>query len=198
LSASAPITQEPDDFELMQAIAAGDQSALRTLHNRYGSLIYTLAFRILTDSGAAEEVLFDVLWETWNRAERYHPSRGNPRSYLVTLARSRAIDRLRSRQSRADIPVESQRMEGLAAASATSPASPAQSMISSEQGTRVRAALSKLDSEWRRAVELAYYEDMSHREIAEKLNKPLGTVKSWIRQSLIHLRTALGVEFANE
>ncbi|HMB94517.1 MAG TPA: sigma factor, partial [Tepidisphaeraceae bacterium] len=92
-----------DDYALMRGIAARDQTSLRTLYDRYAALVYTLVVRILRDRADADELLTDVFWEIWVQGNRFDESRGCPRSYLVTLARSRAIDRLRSRGRHATV-----------------------------------------------------------------------------------------------
>src|SRR2546428_3879967 len=89
-------SRQCDDFELMRAIAARDQSALRTLYDRHSGIVYSLCLRVLRNSAEAEEVLVEVFWEAWDKGGRYDAGRGSPLTYLTTLARSRSIDRLRS------------------------------------------------------------------------------------------------------
>jgi len=92
--------EQRDDYELMRAISARDQAALRILYERHSGLIYSMCLRALRNSAEAEELLVDVFWELWEKSGRYDAGRGSPVTYLVTLARSRAIDRLRSRGGR--------------------------------------------------------------------------------------------------
>jgi RNA polymerase sigma-70 factor (ECF subfamily) len=178
---------QPDDFELMLRIERGDADALGTIYDRYGGLVYTLGVRILRDRSEAEELVSDVFLEIWRRAKRYDPARGAPMTYLVTLARSRAIDRQRSASFQA---------RGKTSASgnqntASTAADPTAIAILGENARQVRAALAQLDPVYRQAVEMAFFDGLTHNQIAEKLAKPLGTVKTYIRQGLIRLRDCL-------
>jgi RNA polymerase sigma-70 factor (ECF subfamily) len=148
----------------------------------------------LQDRGEAEDVLQEVFVEIWQRAERYNPARGAPRNYLLLLARSRSLDRCRSRKSRTG------QAEETAAGGPTADvqlavdsraASPVASAAAGEARQVVAAALRQLDAPERRAVELAFYGGLSHSEIAAQLNLPLGTIKTRIRQGLVRLRDAL-------
>jgi len=184
-----------DDFTLMQAIAAGDQAALAALYDRHAGLVFTLALRILRDRMAAEDLVMDVFWELWCRSERYDAARGSPMTYLLTIARSRAIDRKRSADRHRSVRVQTDLSTdniGNGPQPATDDQSgPLDSAIAGELGQRIRGAMSKLDAAQRQAVELSFFDDLSHSQIAERLGKPLGTVKTNIRQGLIHLRESL-------
>jgi RNA polymerase sigma-70 factor (ECF subfamily) len=177
----------PDDLSLMRGIAAGDRTAFSTLFDRHSALLLAICRRILKDAGESEDILIDVFFEVWSRADRFDASRGSPLTYLVTLARSRAIDRQRSQGSRlretAANPENSTQI--------SPQADPLQTASTNEQGQIVRAALAGLDPQQRQVLECAFYEGLSHSEIAEKLQKPLGTVKTYIRQGLIRLRDSL-------
>jgi RNA polymerase sigma-70 factor (ECF subfamily) len=171
----------------MRAIADGDRSAFSLLYDRHSPLLFAICRRILKDSGAAEDVLIEVFLEVWSRAERFDGKRGTPLTYLVTLTRSRAIDHQRSQ--RAGFKATTGDTGDVAL---VSPASdPSQFADSKEQCQIVRAALAKLEPAQREALECAFYEGLSHSEIAQKLQKPLGTVKTYIRQGLIRLRDDL-------
>jgi len=177
-----------DDFALMQAIAAGDRAALERLYDRHSPLVLAVSRRVLKDAAEAEDVLTTVFFEVWSRADRFDASRGSPLSYLTTLARSRAIDRRRSRAARpVALSSENSAAENAAAMASTAP-TPLQSSDINEQRQRIRAALAELEPAQREAIECSFYEGLSHSEIAEKLQKPLGTVKTYIRQGLIRLR----------
>jgi RNA polymerase sigma-70 factor (ECF subfamily) len=180
-------SEAPDDLTLMRAIADGDRTAFSQLYDRHGPLVFAICRRILKDFGSAEDILIEVFLEVWSRAERFDASRGSAVTYLVTLARSRAIDRQRSESSR---PKATSSDPDRAAQSSQS-SDPLHSADSVEQGKIVRAALTALDPDQRQALECAFYEGLSHSEIAEKLHKPLGTVKTYIRQGLIRLRDSL-------
>ena len=176
------------ELMLMRGIAAGDQAAMERLYDRYSPLVLALALRILRDQASADELLNDVFMELWNRSDRYDAGRGTLTTYLLTLARSRAIDRLRARrrQALATLPEA-----GIAAAEPDSLGAGLRSVVADEQRLLLSDALSRLPLEQRQALELAYFDDLSHSQIAERLHRPLGTVKTHIRQGLIQLREAM-------
>lgn len=178
-------TVTENDLKLMQSIAAGDPQALRALYDRYASLVYALALRILRDRAEADELLVDVFWELWSRSDRYDPSRGTPLTYLMTLTRSRAIDRTRGRKIR---PLSLQYDDSI---EPTATGSVSDDALSTERREIVRRALAGLDPQQREVIECSFYDGLSHSEIADKLGKPLGTVKTYIRQGLIRLRESL-------
>jgi RNA polymerase sigma-70 factor, ECF subfamily len=172
---------EPDDYALMRRIAARDQAALRSFYDRHAGLIYALVRRIVRNSDDADELLSDVFWEVWSQSGRFDESRGCPRTYLVMLARSRAIDRLRSRGR-----------HGTTMQITESPAAPGKDVVeASEVAQIVRTALDAMDSPQRQMIEYAFYEGLSHSEIAARTQQPLGTVKTYIRRGLIRLRDSL-------
>ncbi len=181
------VSDSPDDLSLMQAIARRDREALSALYDRHSGLVLAICRKVLRDATEAEEVLTDVFFEVWAKADRYDSSRGSPVTYLVTLARSRAIDRKRSHKSRPNVT-----SDYTDAGAMTDPvADPSESIHLKERKTLVRKALSGLDPAHREAVECSFYEGLSHSEIAVKLNRPLGTIKTYIRQGLIQLRESL-------
>ncbi len=188
---SAEREQSPDDLDLMDAIAAGDRAALSRLVDRYAPVLLAVCRRVLNDADEADDVLVDVFYEVWARADRFDRARGNPLTYLVTLARSRSIDRRRSLGARP--PLRSDRSGELAARPAAGPG-PLQHTQLDEQAGRVRTAMAGLDVDQRVALECAFYEGLSHTEVAAKLGKPLGTVKTLIRQGLIRLREILRID----
>jgi RNA polymerase sigma-70 factor (ECF subfamily) len=180
------MSDSPDDYELMERIERRDADALGAL---YG-LIFTLGLRILHDRGEAEELVSDVFMEIWRRAPRYDPSRSAPMTYLVTLGRSRAIDRQRSALSRS----RGQSSSDVGSDTPSpAPGPPANALIE-ENAKRVRSAMGHLEPIYRQAVELAFFDGLTHTQIAERLDKPLGTVKTYIRQGLIRLRDCLRKE----
>jgi RNA polymerase sigma-70 factor, ECF subfamily len=187
---------DPSDAELLAAVRLGDRDAFHALYHRFSSDIYTLCERILHSRQEAEDATADVFCEVWMRRERYDATRGAARPYLMTLGRSRAIDRLRSRAARPDMKNKS-RVDD-AALPAAGGLTPADAAANAEMRSRVAAALADLNTRQRQAMELAYYEGLSHREIADRLAAPLGTVKTHIRQGLAKLRTALRVRRVEE
>ncbi len=178
-----------DDWMLMDAITKGDRSALSALYDRHAPLLLSICCRILRDASEAEDVLINIFFEVWRRADRFDPGRGSPLTYLVTLARSRAIDHKRSRDSRPKISGDF--TDSDSAAQTPLSDSPAQSLEIREQREQIRKCLADLEPAQREVLECAYFDGLSHSEIAAKLNRPLGTVKTYIRQGLIRLRETL-------
>jgi RNA polymerase sigma-70 factor (ECF subfamily) len=176
------------DFGLLERIADGETTALEEFYDRYGGLVYAVCLRILRDGGDAEEVLQEVFFEVWRRGDRFDPARGNPRVYLVHLARSRALDRLRRSRRREELG-----RRGLAVPEPDDlPPEPAlDAAIASEERRRMRLALRALPESQRKAVMLAFFDGLSHSEIARELDTPLGTVKTRIRKGLLRLREIL-------
>ena len=179
--------RDHDLVSLVERVATGDQSALAALYDATNRLIYSLVLRVLGDMSSAEEVLIDVYAQVWRQAASYDADRGAPLAWMATMARSRAIDRLRSgwQEQRRK---ESLDVLGEATANA---ASPEELAAASERQMLVREALNTLTPEQRQVIELAYYSGLSHSEIAEKLNQPLGTVKTRTRIGMKKLREAL-------
>jgi RNA polymerase sigma-70 factor, ECF subfamily len=191
---SPPIQTAPEggaddrQAELIRGAAGGDQHALAALYDSTSRTVYGLLLRILSDAPAAEEVLVDVYEQVWRQAGLYSRERGSPLAWLTTIARSRAIDRLRRGRR------EQQQTEPLecAAVSALSTAASAEDEVSAgELRAVVRAALDALAPEQREVIELAYYGGMSHSEIAAARGLPLGTVKTRTRLGLMRLRETL-------
>jgi RNA polymerase sigma-70 factor (ECF subfamily) len=180
--------QASDDVALMQRIAAGEQAALRTLYDRHSGVVFAICLRVLRDRNEAEQTLIDVFAEIWEQSGRFDSSRGTPVSYIALLARSRAIDRVRARKKDATTSLD---VVGPTVAESDNLADPLNRAVADERKTIVAQALSSLDANQRQVVELAFYDGLSHSEIAAKLNKPLGTVKTHIRQGLIRMRDLL-------
>ena len=186
MAEAAPETSSLD-AELIHAIARGDESALAALYDRYNSILLGLLLRILHSRVEAEDVLQEVFLQIWQRAANFDETRGRAFTWMVTLARSRAIDRLRSLQSR-------QRADDTALRDAppetTGDAS--DDVYHAEQREIVRTALAEIPEEQRRTLLLAYFEGLTQSEIAERLNQPLGTVKTRMRSGMNKLRDLLG------
>lgn len=181
---------EPGDLELIERIRDGDQQALDALYRRYASPVYALVWKVLQSPEESQDVALDVFWQIWRQADRYDPSRGAPPAWIFTLARSRAIDRLRARQRREDrtlsIDDPEVRLDPL-----DDQAAPDEVVSFRQTRDAVRQAITRLSPVQREAVELAFFSGLTHVEIAEKLHQPLGTVKTRIRQGLIKLRKYL-------
>ena len=184
LSASDTTVADRAAFDRM---AKGDQEALGEVYDRHGRLVYSLALRIVRDQSDAEDIVQEVFSQAWRQASRYDPSRGTVVGWLLTLARSRSIDRLRGRRSRPDPSVDQARLNAI-----PDTAAPADDQVAwAGQAAQIRAALEGLSLLQRMAIELAFYEGLTHAEIAERLELPLGTVKTRIRQGLLKLRDRL-------
>ncbi|HXD31270.1 MAG TPA: sigma-70 family RNA polymerase sigma factor [Pyrinomonadaceae bacterium] len=170
----------------MHSIARGDELALASLYDRYRVILFGVLVRILSSREEAEDILQDVFIQVWRRAADFDEARGKPFTWLVTLARSRAIDRLRQRNAR-------ERVAVAAAHEAPGEASDAAGdTYRSEQKEIVSGALSQLPEEQRQTLLLAYFEGLTQSEIAKRLGAPLGTVKTRMRSGMIKLRELLG------
>ncbi|HZT59189.1 MAG TPA: sigma-70 family RNA polymerase sigma factor [Pyrinomonadaceae bacterium] len=183
----AAAAAETRNAELIRGVAAGDQQALGALYDSTSRTVYGLLLRILSDASAAEEVLLDVYTQVWRQAATYSRERGSALAWLTTIARSRAIDRLRRGRQ------EQQRTEPLDPARqfAAGGASAEDDVRAGEVRAVVRRALDSLAPEQREVIELAYYGGMSHSEIAAARGLPLGTVKTRTRLGMMRLREML-------
>jgi len=177
--------------ELVRRCAQADQGALAELYDQSSQLVYGVALRVLSNQADAEEVTIDVYNQVWRTAAGFEQTRGSVTAWLVMLARSRAIDRVRARSTR------DKREEPMFERSdfASSESSPEESTEAGERTRRIRQALASLPEDQRRAVELAFFSGLSHSELAEHLGLPLGTIKTRIRSSMIKLKESLA-EFA--
>jgi RNA polymerase sigma-70 factor (ECF subfamily) len=177
-----------EDLEAIRRVARGDADALAFLYDRHSRIIYSLAFRIVGDPPEAEEIVQDVFAQAWRQAERYDTSRGVVVAWLLMIARSRAIDRVRSRRGLPPLAPDGEK--GLAAM-ADPAEGPELQTLSAEQVRRLKDALDTLPLPQRMTIQLAFYEGLTHVEIAERLGEPLGTVKTRIRLGLLKLRSAV-------
>jgi RNA polymerase sigma-70 factor, ECF subfamily len=181
------------DGDALAAAAGGDGSGLATLYDRYARVVYSLALRIVQVEAEAEDVVQDVFSQMFRQAARYDQRRGTVSSWLLTIARTRAIDRVRARKRLPDSRFG--REPEAAAENVPDPRADQESQtLTDEQVTRVRRALGNLPAEQRKAIELAYYDGLSQSEIAAQLKEPLGTVKSRIRSAMTKLRDALEMD----
>ena len=180
-----PEPAQDNDVALLTAIAARDEVALALLYDRYRAILFGLLMRILNNREEAEDVLQEVFLQVWRKAADFDESRGRPFTWLVTLARSRGIDRLRTLAAR----------ERVAEAGAREPSEEisdaATDAFKSEQRGLVSDALAKLPDEQKRPIMLAYFEGLTQSEIATNLGAPLGTVKTRMRTGMIRLRELL-------
>lgn len=177
------------DVELLKAVAAKDDAALGQLYDRYRLILFGVLIRILNNREEAQDVLQEVFLQVWRRAADFDETRGRPFTWLVTLARSRGIDRLRSLASRERVTT----MAG-AGAEADEVSDAATDAIRSEQRGVVNSALSQLPEEQKRPLMLAYFDGLTQSEIATQLGAPLGTVKTRMRSGMMKLRELLSTK----
>jgi RNA polymerase sigma-70 factor (ECF subfamily) len=189
-SASTPPAddRESADSGLVRRMAAGDKAACGELYDRFSRPLYSLALRVTGDSAEAQDVVQEVFVALWNKAAAFDPARGSAFAWAISLTRNRAIDRLRMRRRRAALIEESFPADLAATAPATDSAD---DLIFKEKAGAVRAALATLPRDQLRALELAYFGNLTQQEIAARLAEPLGTVKARIRRGLLKLRDTL-------
>ena len=185
-----PVPETPavaDDAALLRRLQAGDRSALAELYDQHASGVYAVCLRVLRQPPEAEAVVSDVFLEIWRKPDGFDPSRGGWRTYLLPLARSRSIDRLRASATR-QAKTEAAHAEGQSPPPSPDPAELAE--LGERRGA-VRAAVEQLEEEQRSVLMLSYFDGLTHKEIAEALGMPLGTVKTRIRAGLKALRKSL-------
>ncbi|MBC7844270.1 MAG: sigma-70 family RNA polymerase sigma factor [Gemmatimonadaceae bacterium] len=175
------------DAAIVGRMAGGDESALGALYDRWADAVNALVVRIVRDEAEAEEVVEAVFWQAWQQAARYTTDRGAPGAWLLAMARSRSLDRLRAlRRRRDEQPVDDSVFDNQPAVG-----DPLSELDANERASRVVSALQHLPDEQREVLELAYFEGLSQTEIAERLGLPLGTVKTRARLALRKMRDRL-------
>jgi len=180
-------TQNDELANLLARVTQGDEQALAKLYDLTSSRVYSMALYVLKDPAMAEEVTLDVFLQIWQRAGQFDPTRGKPITWVTVLTRSRSIDRLRTCQKEKGnyqfLETINTQQTDLLAVETTS--------IACDQTRAVQKAMMALSPEQRQVIEMAYFSGLSQREIAEKIDKPLGTVKTRIRLGMINLRNTL-------
>jgi RNA polymerase sigma-70 factor (ECF subfamily) len=180
-SAQGEKVETMDDATLLDAVAEGNQDAMATVFDRYSRIVYCIALRVLREPSLAEDVMQEVLMQVWKRPQSFVAQRGNLAAWLSVVARNRAIDVLRKRSPMdplGDLPLPD----------------PRDMTLETEQSwllDKVRVVLASLPAEQQGPLELAYFEGLSHTEIAERTGSPLGTVKTRIRAGLTSIRKAM-------
>lgn len=177
-----------DDRELAERLKRREQNAMADLYDRYGRVAYALILRVVKDTGIAEDLTQETFLRVWNRMAGFDPERGALGPWVLTVARNRAIDYVRSSQGKmrenayeldaSDNPVLFTTMEP--------------ELLNSERARRLKEAFRRLSENERLVIELAYYEGLSQSEMAKQIQQPLGTVKTWCRTALMKLRDELG------
>jgi RNA polymerase sigma-70 factor, ECF subfamily len=180
---------EPPDLEaLLGRVATGDQSAFAAVYDQLAPAVYGIVRRVLRDPAQAEEVAQEVFVEVWKQAPRFDVGRGSVRTWALTIAHRRAVDRVRSEQAHRD------RHARTTAEPAGTQAGPEDSTVDRDDRRRAVAAMTALPNAQRQVLELAFYDGLTHVQIAERLDVALGTVKTRIRDGLIRLRSTIGVD----
>lgn len=170
-----------EDAVLLQRVHNRDQAAMREIFDRHSKAVYSVAWQILKDDGHAEDVMQEILFKVWQNPSLFVPTRGSLRGWLMGITKNRSIDVLRQRKQ--SVPVEEQRLASLCNVSLEAE--------HNEMIEKIRKALKDLPEEQQQSVYLAFFEDMTHAEIAERTAEPLGTIKTRIRLALIRLRRVL-------
>lgn len=183
---------EDEDRQLLAAIAAGDEEAFQRFYRRYSPVVFSLSRRIVDREHDAEDVVADVFWELWDKSARYCPSKSSPYTYLVMLTRCRALDRKRG-ISRREIPAILEWLADDASATTPEAARPTELSMAAEHRQLIARAVDQLEPSLRQPIELAFFDGLTHKDAAEKLGIPLGTVKGRIRAAMERLRQALQV-----
>ncbi len=181
-------TAEETQTQLLARIASQDRQALSEFYDQVAGVLFSTAVRILGDAQESEEVIQDVFVQIWEKAPMFDIAIGTPFHWAVSITRNRSIDRLRSRQRRARV-IEELREETGPEAEIYTPSAPAS--LDTEHISEVRAAVGSLPADQRVAIEMAFFNGLTHAEIAGKLNEPLGTIKARIRRGMLKLRETL-------
>jgi RNA polymerase sigma-70 factor, ECF subfamily len=184
------LVAEREWVELVRAIAAGNQPALHALYDRAHRIVFTLAVRVTGNAETAEEVTVDVFHDVWRRAWNYDPANGTVVGWIMNQARSRAIDRVRfeQRKKRADPEARCEMQEAMTEGHEPDPREVLELL---QQGQAIHAAMAGLTPDERQAIEAAFFSGLTHNEAAERLNEPLGTIKTRIRSALKKLRATM-------
>jgi len=177
----ANVKENSSDARLILSVRSGDQQAMGALFDRYSSLVYSVALRVLGDTGAAEDVLQEVFMQLWRKPAVFDSARGSLAAWLAVIARNRAIDAIRKRKPETDI-------EDVIVSVEPDFAGEAERNRAAEH---IRRKLSEMPEPQRSALEMAFFEGLTHSEIATKTGTPLGTIKTRIRTALISLRMAV-------
>jgi RNA polymerase sigma-70 factor (ECF subfamily) len=182
-----PITTEAD-YALLERLARQESEAMSEAYDRFSGVIYSIACRVLRPGAEAEDVMQEVFIKLWNRARSYNRSLGTPLTWIMTMTRNQAIDKLRTLQRRSAVLQEHpEELPESAVAACQSP----NPVIDDEKATLIRRSLKTLPGDQKHAIELAFFSGLTQNEIAEHLKEPLGTVKARIRRGMLRLREPL-------
>jgi len=176
--------------ELIRKIGMGDHAGFEEFYHRSAGLIYSTALRVLGTASDAEDVAQEVFFMLWEKAPMYDPSRGKPLTWIITMTRNKAIDRLRSLHRRSRLQDEVKQENG--SEEALTEREPFQDLDHAEKGRLVRSAVLKLNKQQREAIEMVYFNGLTQQEIASRLREPIGTVKARIRRGMLQLKKMIG------
>lgn len=179
-----------DDVALIRRMVEADETALGALYDRWVRSLYSLVLHLLKDPDEAEDVVEETFWQAWKKAGSYEPSKGAVSTWLLTIGRRKALDRLRAKKRNREEPIENDRTFADLPSASADPSAEAEG---SELRENVRAALRELPPEQREVLELGYFSGMSQTEIAEATGQPLGTVKTRMRLAMQKLREPLSM-----
>jgi RNA polymerase sigma-70 factor (ECF subfamily) len=180
-----------EDVALVRGMASGDDQSLGALYDRWHAVVHGVVARILRQPDDIEDVVEETFWQAWRQASRFDPARGAVQTWLLTIARSRALDRARALRRRRESPLEGD--DGEIVVEQAAPSDPGLDAEASERRRIVATALSELPAEQRETLELGYYGGLSQSEIAERTGQPLGTVKTRMRLAMQKLRSQLQI-----
>jgi RNA polymerase sigma-70 factor (ECF subfamily) len=183
--------QQTDDLAWIEAAARGDQAAFARLYDRLAGPLYTMCLRMLGDAAEAEDALQDAFLQLWRNAPRYDGSQSSVFSWAIHITRCKVIDRLRARGRRLRLYVPEEGGGDPPVQIASTGTDAADSATINEWSASIRRTLQDLPLEQRQAIELAFFSDLTHHEIAERLGQPLGSVKARIRRGLLKMRGSL-------
>src|SRR5580692_5503317 len=179
-----------DDQSLVRGLQQKDRAAMAGLYDRFGRVAYSVILSIVRDGGVAEDLVQETFLRVWNRAQTFDVERAALGPWLLTIARNRAIDYIRStsaRMGRNAFELDAHEHPSLFV-------DMERDVVNSDHARLIRKAIAKLNENQQKVIHLAYYEGLSQSEMADRMGQPLGTVKSWVRTALKHLREALGQE----
>jgi RNA polymerase sigma-70 factor (ECF subfamily) len=179
---------------LLSRIALRDQAAFRELYQLTASRLLAVSMRMLRDQARAEDVLQEAFVGVWRTADRYAIEKSQPMTWLVNIVRNRTIDVLRAPRREDSLTVDDEDGDSHEMDIEDESAGPLDALVAKSQATALQRCLERLEPGPRQSVLLAFYEGLSHAELAEKMNQPLGTIKSWVRRSLDRLKDCLGPE----
>lgn len=185
---TSPVSVPISDQVLIERIKAHDQVAMSYLYDSYAKLVYVLAYRITRQAQEAEDIVIESFWQVWQQANQYNAERGQVRHWILTIARSRALDRIRALRR---APVMETELDHNLVYELQANDNPEHETWQTEQSAQVRTALEALPQKQREVLEMAYYFGLTQTEIADYLDEPLGTIKTRIRLAMQKMREEL-------